>query len=212
VSDTAFSFSEFNINDIGHETYTSIRVKVKGYWSRDVITVYVSRLNFINASDVNSLWKFEVSNSSGGRDTNEVIEDSEAARNYGAAMIAVAELIDQLKLHVNEFEQRYQNSLELARKERELAQAELAKKAAADATFTREGATALLEQLIAVNGPDVSINLFNPGADHVSGIITVATRIKTKFYLNSSVISRRDLVELLMTKSVRSSIVNVASV
>jgi hypothetical protein len=210
---TVFSIAQFDVNSIGRNYgQCSIPVSVKGYWSRDVINIYIRRNSFVETSDINELWKFEVSNSSGGRDTKEIADDAQAIRNYGQAMIAVADLIDQLKLQVAEFEQQYQARIEQDRKEREIAQAELAKKAAADNCFTREGATALLEQLTAVNGKDVSIRLFNPGIDHACGVITCASRIKTKFYLNSSVISRRDLVELLMTKSIRSSIVNVASV
>jgi len=71
--------------------YTNIKFKVKGYWSHEVINIYVEKDTF--SEDL----KIRVSHSCGGRDEKEVVEDSEAERYFAQAMLAACDEADKIR-------------------------------------------------------------------------------------------------------------------
>lgn len=90
-----YNISEFN-------GYMSVNIKVKGYWSRDLITLRVQRGRFGKEG-----YEFNISYGSGGRDTREIESDSEACRYFIEGLQAACDLEAQFKTQIAEFEAAY---------------------------------------------------------------------------------------------------------
>lgn len=97
-----------------------IPVKVKGFWSYDTINIYVSRSMFRVSGEVNREPSYTVSikHSSGGRDSDEVACDVEAAQYFGEAMLGAVKYVnEEIKPRLEMWEKMYQEerAVELAR-------------------------------------------------------------------------------------------------
>lgn len=69
----------------------TINYGVLGYWSSSAISLYVQRANMWNHNpEEKGLWKVEISHSSGGRDTKEIVNDIDAAQHFACALMAAA--------------------------------------------------------------------------------------------------------------------------
>jgi hypothetical protein len=121
----------------------TFRVKVRGYWSRDSITIYVRRGSY---GDTN--WKIDISHSSGGRDSKEVESDVEAAMYFGEAMIGVAQYAKELESRFPEFEAKYQLYVAELRAFHEQERLERERAVAADPELGETAAKQAIENLL----------------------------------------------------------------
>lgn len=94
----SYTVTSSSIQDqIKNNGYAVITLKVDGYWSRDQITVHISRDWNFDTKD--SRWNIDESHSSGGVDSNVDISSAERARNFAHAMLYAAEQIDFYTKH-----------------------------------------------------------------------------------------------------------------
>lgn len=99
---TPFQVSEFTIAGlVRRESY--IRVAVLGYWSSDVISVYVDR-----SWSSEGKWNINVNHSSGGRDTAEIANDADAEYNFALGLMEACRIAKDLQSRVDELEAEYQ--------------------------------------------------------------------------------------------------------
>ena len=84
---------DYTLEAIGRGDQTSISIKVKGYWSQSSITVYARADLFAEKGT----WDFRISHILGGRDTDEVESDAQAARYFAEGMILAANIVDELQ-------------------------------------------------------------------------------------------------------------------
>lgn len=194
-----YEIKPYDINEIGRNGHGSIRVSVVGYWSGESITAYIDR----GYSDEKS-WKFKIGHSSGGRDTKEVASDIEASRNFGAAMIALADVLDSLQNSQTMalLEESYQAQRATDRAEHAAERAAKQAEFEADTPLGEEAAKRLVHQLVEKGQP---ISIFRRGEDrpyHASVII----REKTKLYYAGSPIARKALISLIAMSSKRTAI------
>jgi len=87
-----YTIGEYNISTIIENGFGQIPVKVEGYWSRDSISIYCSCDSFRDYK-----WRVEVNHSTGGRDQDEVEDDLKATVNFANAMLAAAELAEDIR-------------------------------------------------------------------------------------------------------------------
>lgn len=107
-----FVFNDIDLEKIGSQGYGYAAFRVAGYWSENHITLYICRRRVKLTSSPNhpGVWEFIVSNSAGGRDNNAVVCDLEATRNYGAAMLEVANLGLRIQMKVGLLERCYKEA------------------------------------------------------------------------------------------------------
>lgn len=122
-----FSLDQFEIN--GDFFYT-INYTVDGYWSNDLISTYVSRENVWeqNTSLWKGVWRVSVSHSSGGRDTNAIVNDWEAEANFAKTLADVCTFAKELSSQsfTDRLEEAYQIQVKKYIKEKEEEEAALA--------------------------------------------------------------------------------------
>ncbi|UTS52151.1 hypothetical protein [Synechococcus phage BUCT-ZZ01] len=102
------------IADAAHG-YVSIPVKVQGFWSGDTIHIHVRRNRSMYTGGPG--WKCSINQSSGGRDSKEVESDIQAYKNYGLALIEVANFCDILQHRTDEMEESFQQQLRITEEE-----------------------------------------------------------------------------------------------
>lgn len=199
---TDFTIADYDANTLGTSNYSSIRCKVKGYWSSDTITLYIRR-----GYGKGPQWSTQISYGSGGRDTKEVESDTEAVRYFASALTAMADLADKIEGMSDLLEANYRAEVEryreIERKEREVREAAIA----SDAPLGEERAKELIGQLLS-KGMGTA-NLFDRGSDRARPV-SVVTRGKTTFYLNGGRIAKNNLIAALSCASARSGLVGVA--
>lgn len=190
-----YKIAEYDLEQIGRNGMGSIRCKVTGFWSGDSITLHATR-------DFGRGWKFTISNSSGGRDTDEVADDMDAYKNFAAAMDAMCDVGNWLKVNVRAMDAAYEAQREADR------DAFAAEKAAAAAAFEADerlgdvAATLLVDEM-ATTGK--SVRAFRRASSWAIEV-TVARREKTKFYHAGSTISKKELIAKLAEYSHRTAI------
>lgn len=193
-----YTIAEYDLAELGRSGMNSISCKVKGYWSNDSISLYVRRDLFGNSRN----WTVQISHSSGGRDTKEVVSDTEAARYFGEALIAMCNLGDEILKHKDVLEANYQK--QVAEYQEEAARERAAKQAAfdADTAIGAERAREIVEQM-ALTGNGV-VTLLDRGRDCAPNSLRVETRIKTIFYFNGNRISKQGAIMIVAASSARS--------
>ena len=124
-----FEIIPFDMQSAG-SAYMRATVKVHGYWSSDVISLYLRRnWAYAQPSGRDTMWEMTISHSSGGRDTKVVSCDMEAEENFGLALIAVSKYAREFfAANIDEIELRYQE--ERAREKQEMEAAKEAKRLA----------------------------------------------------------------------------------
>lgn len=193
-----FKIAEYDLEQIGRCSTSSIRCKVTGFWSGDSISIYIHRDLLERAAK----WKFTLSNSSGGRDTKEVESDAVAYKNFAAAMNAMCDLILELEGQVPVLEQHYQAMREELRLEREAEKAAEQAKFDADLPLGADTAEVLVNSMTTTNS---HIKGYRRGQDRPV-MVNAVTRMKTKYYMGGSVISKKDLIAQLAEFSSRTAI------
>ena len=192
-----FQVAEYDLNTLGRDAYASISCKVKGYWSRDSITIYLRR-----DYKEESAWNAQISYGSGGRDSKEVVSDMEAGRYFAEALTYMCNLADSIiSLHVDTLESAYQACVEEYRQAEKLARQ--AKEAAinADKALGEERAKVIVNEMIAQKFGIASV--FARGEDRPVKL-EVKTLGSTTFYIAGSRVSKANAIERLASSSERS--------
>jgi hypothetical protein len=195
-----FQVAEYDLNTMGRNAHVSISCKVKGYWSRDTITIYIQRGTFGQAG-----WSASISYGSGGRDTKEVASDMEAGRYFAEALTYMCILADSIiSLHVDTLEKAYQACVEEYRQAEKLARQ--AKEAAinADKALGEERAKVIVNEMIAQKFGIA--NVFARSEDRPVKL-EAKTYGSTTFYIAGSRVSKANAIERLASSSERSSVV-----
>lgn len=188
---------DIDVEEIGRSGSGRVTAKVTGYWSGDSITMYIRRGWYGNEG-----WYIEMGHASGGRDTKEVASDVEAAKNFGAAMIAMAEFAEALTAKFDEFEKFYQVAREEARIEREAEKAAKQQAFEADVAMGTAEAAGKVEQLIkAAKG---QIEMFKRG-ENFSRKITVKGYGNATLYINGERKGKKEVINMLAEASARST-------
>jgi hypothetical protein len=190
-----YKIAEYDLEQIGRSGMGSVRCKVTGFWSGDSITLYASR-------DFGKGWRFTISNSSGGRDTDELADDMVAYKNYAAALDAMCDVGKMLRMNVPVLEAAYEAQRAIDRAEHEAERAAQAAAIEADKSLGAETATVLVEAMATTGA---HLKAFLRGNDRPT-IVTVARREKTKYYFAGSVIAKKALIAKLSDMSCRTDI------
>lgn len=196
-----YTIAPFDINGIGRGSMFSIHCSVKGYWSRDLITIYIDR-----GYDKTSAWNARISYGSGGRDSKAVVSDMEAGRYFAEALNAMCNLADELMSEDSKakLEAAYQEYRAEMRAELERANAEKQAKIDADEELGMTLARNLLENMITKG--NCRVNLFARGEDRPSELYSTR-RANVTFFLRGNRVSKLDVLKALEHSSIRSAIV-----
>ncbi len=125
----SFDTTDETIDSMARQGYICVPFRVFGYWSHDPITLYVQRKWF----GKEGTWEAALSHSSGGRDTDQVENDLDAATNFGVAMIIAAGEGKRLAVNVTRYEKLYAEQLAIER------EAEAAKQRDVEAQIASDG-------------------------------------------------------------------------
>lgn len=195
----AFEIEQTNIVERVRSGHASFGVRVTGYWSSDVIRIYVRRNLDWNTQKFN--WTIEVTHSSGGRDSKQVEDDLDAEENFGNAMLAAVKFARELRLRQDEFEVAYQiYQAELQAWSEEQAREKQAK-IDADPALTKAQVKEMIEKISKQGG---RINLIERGSE-TGRITTITTRYvgNLSFYVNRNRYSKKDVIQMLSNASAR---------
>ena len=188
-----FELAPFNLADIGYNGYGAIRTKVRGYWSQDVITLYIDR-KFGSKE-----WDIRLSHSSGGRETTVVECDMEAEINFAEAIKVVAKIgLDIKNNQIALLEENYQKRVQDDKEKM------AAEKAALDAAVAADKAIgiAFARYKLDTMGDYDTLKVFVRGTDKVRQF-SVSHRIKKTFTLQGMRISKQEAIEELAKCSTR---------
>jgi hypothetical protein len=178
--------------------YLRATVSVKGYWSTDVISLYIQR-TWANDGQ----WNLTISHSSGGRDPKQVLEDADAEENFGLALVAAAKYGREVMSQDLELEKIYQEGRRLAREAQAAAEAAQKALVEADAPLGAEKALRLLDDL-AKNGGH--IRMFTRGYE-VPVPVSVSLGRQTRFYIKGMSVSKANVLGTLAGASHRSTMI-----
>jgi len=198
-----FEINPYNLLDIGSNGYGSISARIDGYWSRDPITLYISR-EYRRA--VEDQWVITLSHSSGGREPKQVKDDMDAAINFAAAMTALANLGKEIRdQYIPALEAAYQVRLTELRLSEELARSTKAAKIEADKPYGMSRATGIIESMY--NGHmDPHLRAYARGSDqHVTPFEIKPSSCGTKrlFYVAGNRVSKEKAISQLAQHSAR---------
>lgn len=147
--DLLHAIADFDPAEIGRTGQGRITCAIHGYWSSDPISLYIRR-DWRWAPDEGSThaWIAELSHSSGGRDKDEEWSDTRAERNFGAALIAMADLGEQiLAVWGQSMETEFQRQRAAERAADEEAKRAKAAAVAEDAPLSLDGAQLVMHQI-----------------------------------------------------------------
>ena len=164
---TKFTHTPYDIDAIARNGYGRITFKITGYWSNEMLTMYITEKYSFEGDNSNLYWDIEISPSSGGRDPKELKCNLLAAENYAAAINAAVEIGFDFKAA----EDRMTKIRELVRAEdaayREDEKREIVNAIAADHPLGEDTAARLVEKKITelkVSRKNVTIPFFTRGA------------------------------------------------
>lgn len=141
----------FKIEDVDFAVFARngsgrVTCRVDGYWSSDVITIYVDR-GYSFRDD--GTWNVKLSHSSGGRDTDVIACDLEAEANFGHALIAMSDFAKQIKANIDVLEQSYAEYSAEVKEAQRIAEAKRQAELAADPSIGTEKAKNIVDMMIA---------------------------------------------------------------
>jgi hypothetical protein len=190
----------FETHAIGRAAYGTVRARVFGYWSRDPISITIQR-NWCRDPEWSGEWRVSLSHSSGGRDTSEVADDLQAARNLAEGLCELADVGQYLLSRSADLEAAYQERVAEDRAERERADAAQQAAFDADEPLGEPRATELLRSAVA-RGKTTEIAVYARGsgsAEH--GAVCIGPSGKATYKRNFRVVSRAAMVVWLATAS-----------
>ena len=188
-----FEIIPFDMDAAG-SGYMRGTVKVHGYWSSDVISLYYRR-SWSQPTGRTNMWEMQITHSSGGRDAKVVESDMDAEENFGLALVAAAK-------YARAFEAENAEKVEVAYQkqrayERDLLAAEKAEKLK---LFNEDTPLGYLNAVDLVNGllgdERRLIKAYLRGSHQ---LMHVRVRIgrNIRFTLNGDAISKTKLLEFL---------------
>lgn len=196
-----FEITKFNLEEISNR-YIYGSARVKGYWSRDPITMYLQRTENA-AGEVK--WEATISHSTGGRDPKVVESDMEAARNFGAALVAVADYCDEfLATEVDTIEAAYQKYLDEVRAAHE---AEVAAKEKAIEDDKPLGYPSAHSKLFELEDGKM-VRMYRRGSNYPV-LVTCQKGFKTLFYVNGNRTAKKEVLDILANSSARTQTVEM---
>lgn len=202
---------DLDLEEIGRSGSGRIIVKVLGYWSSDVMVLYINRrCNWTLSDDEASYWEFEMSHSSGGRDTGEELDSLRAEANFARAMLVLSEWAQNARHTMPEaLEAAYQRQRAEDKAEREAQ--ELAKQQAIEADTPlgenlAKGVVAFLEgQARQAVWREIPYRVFSRGAEKPCIISAICKGDRITFRTSGNVISRKALIVELAASSHRTA-------
>ena len=193
-----------SIEDIGRAYGAAINVYVHGFWS-DVITIYVRRNYRYKAAEqgIEHAWQFEITHSSGGRDTDQVADDIVAHDYFAQGIMAACQYARVLRSQVAEIEKYAQLEMEKARREREAEEAAEKAAVAADPAMGEEAAAKMVADAAAKVTRSREITIYA----RPRGTSRVVTQFHcragrdavTRFFKGSVMMKRIDVIAELAT-------------
>lgn len=204
------------IDDIGRRGGMSLAVYVHGYFT-DVITIYVNRkLDWELCKETGTdaaTWEFQVTHSSGGRESKEVADDLDAEVNFAQGVMAAVQHARLLRSQTADLEKAYQAQCEVQRLRHLEKQAAKAAAAEADLQLGDRAAAQLLTTAASTTDrrTERQIKAWDRGSstDHPDYVFTTRMgRDSTIRYFKSGVmLSRTKAIQDLAVCSVRSALV-----
>jgi hypothetical protein len=190
-----YTVSDYTVEQIGRQDVRSINISVVGYWSRDVITVYMNR-------QLMSGWNFSISYSSGGRDPKVEPDDCVAVRNFAEGLVRASLIVEEMRAQEQDLEYYYQQYRD------ELAKEAAAERAAqqtlidADPALDAHKVKQIIKTLTERGG---TFMVYRRAGDNEYPLTAERTWAnKTYFYANGLKTSRAHVNELLLQSSARS--------
>lgn len=188
------------VESIGVNGRGSITAKVRGYWSRDSMTAYINRSMSYENEGLTTKWSITFSHSSGGRDTNEVADDGEAAINFANAMIGLVEFARKFMAdNADQFEKIYQAAREQEKREREEATRKIKEAFSNDVPMGVEGAKTLIQEMLTRTSGDCTsylscVSVRSRGLPRWNRI-SLDNQCNATFYFNGNRISKKELIQ-----------------
>lgn len=202
---------DLDLEEIGRSGSGRIIVKVLGYWSSDVMTLYITRRGGweLKNGETHS-WEFELSHSSGGRDSKEEPDSLRAEANFARAMLALSEWAQNARCVMPEvLEVAYQR--QCAEDKAEWEAKELAKQQAIEADQPlgenlAKGVVAFLEgQARQQLWREIPYRVFGRGEEKPYSISATCKGDRVTFRTSGNVISRKALIVELAASSHRTA-------
>jgi hypothetical protein len=194
----------FETHAIGRAAYGTIRAKVFGYWSRDPISITIQRNWFRHPDECDTwrgTWRVSLSHSSGGRDTSEVADDLQAARNLAQGLCELADVGAYIVGRSADLEAAYQERVAEDRAERERADAARAAAFDADEPLGEQRAAELLRAAVAMNKTIEIVAYARGSGSPEHGAVCVGPSGKTTYKRNFRVASRAAMIAWLAAMS-----------
>lgn len=193
---TVFTRTEFTLDDIGNSHSFSIEYKINGFWSTSSLSIYVR---------IDTDWKtnarkvtYNVSRSSGGRDTEEEPNEIAATRNYAAALMDAASVCEMLAINEDYIIQVYNRKQAEREAEREADKAKAQAKVDADKHIKSYEAVWIADDMKAEAGRDnQSTRKFRMRGQDKTVTIHCMNYGKTRFYIGQQATSRKEAVKLI---------------
>lgn len=202
---------DLDLEELGRSGSGRVICKPVGYWSSDVITLYITRRGSWELKNGETYhWEFEMSHSSGARDTGEEPDSLRAEDNFARAMLALSEWAQEARALISpELEAAYQRQRAEDKAEREAK--ELAKQQAieADQPLGKIGAHSVLNFLVAkaqqLLWAEHHLSVYSRGSDKPYSISAKCSGDRVTLRSAGNVISRKALLEELAQSSHRTA-------
>ena len=195
--------TDLDVEALGRHGSGRVTVKVLGYWSSDVIYLYIDRrTNYsIGAEAEQPYWRFEMSHSSGGRDLGAEPDSLVAEVNFAEALTHLAVWGRAAREALSaELEAAYQREREEAKRQKEAA-------IAADTPLGENGAKALVSFLEGQARQqlwvEVKKSVFYRGSEHPYFVSAKCSGDRVTFRSAGEIISRKALIVELAATSHR---------
>ena len=195
--------TDLDVEAVGRCGSGRITAKVLGYWSSDVIYLYIDRrTNYsIGAEAEQPYWRFEMSHSSGGRDLGAEPDSLVAEVNFAEALTHLAVWGRAAREALSaELEAAYQREREEAKRQKEAA-------IAADTPLGENGAKALVSFLEGQARQqlwvEVKKSVFHRGSEHPYFVSAKCSGDRVTFRSAGEIISRKALIVELAATSHR---------
>lgn len=200
--ENVYEIQPFDLNLIGSQSNSSIKIKVKGFWSYDHMSLWIRR-----GYGTAPVWDVTLSISSGGRDTSEVASDLDAYENHATALKAAIELGRFIEANTDVLEAAYQARRQEIRAEFEAERAAKELAVSADPAVGMGHAKAIVAKMHA----DVKANyskygfvstvlVYERGTDIVRKLIAYRSNLNIVFLYNNCKVSKAE-AEAYVAKS-----------
>ncbi len=219
VTNDIVTVDPYTIEDIGNSFMTSINVRVKGYWSRNAITIYARIDNdheAVRASPTGFGYipklALEISHSSGGRDNVEVVDEIEAAGNFAEAIMVACSHARKIRAAAPEILAIHAEAMAIREEERAMEKAALTAKAEADIEVGVERAEEIMntvtdlatgeqEKMPNYRSSEIEILAYARGNETRTKIVCRASSSRVTWMVNTLRVSRAIAMQHVINSS-----------